>query len=169
MKDVHLRAMEPEDLDFLYHIENDANLWEVGVTNVPYSRYLLHEYMSSTRGDIYADQQVRLIVELDGNEVIGIADIINFDARHCRAELGIVIAKKYRRQGYATEVIRQMSEYACRVLHLHQLYACISADNESSVSLFSKVGFRQIASLPDWLYDGKAYHSAVLMQLLLNS
>ena len=40
---VRLRAMEPEDLDILYRIENDMSLWDVGNTNVPYSRYALHD------------------------------------------------------------------------------------------------------------------------------
>ena len=33
---VRLRAIEPEDLDLLYTIENDTSLWNVGVTSVPY-------------------------------------------------------------------------------------------------------------------------------------
>ena len=37
-----LRAMEPEDLEELYAIENDRSIWDVGSTNVPYSRYALH-------------------------------------------------------------------------------------------------------------------------------
>ena len=40
---VRLRAMEPEDLDFLYAMENDKEVWDVGCTNVPYSRYVLHD------------------------------------------------------------------------------------------------------------------------------
>jgi diamine N-acetyltransferase len=32
---IRLRALELEDLDFLYHIENDDRLWELGVSNVP--------------------------------------------------------------------------------------------------------------------------------------
>jgi diamine N-acetyltransferase len=43
MKTIKLRAIEPEDLDLLYRIENDADLWAVGATNVPYSRYTLHD------------------------------------------------------------------------------------------------------------------------------
>ena len=35
---IRLRAIEPEDLDLLYLIENDTRLWNVGTTNVPYSR-----------------------------------------------------------------------------------------------------------------------------------
>ena len=36
---INFRAMEPEDLDLLYTIENDTKLWNIGVTSVPYSRY----------------------------------------------------------------------------------------------------------------------------------
>ena len=48
MNRIMLRAIEPEDLDLLYRIENDNELWAVGVTNVPYSRYVLHSYLSNT-------------------------------------------------------------------------------------------------------------------------
>ena len=40
---VRLRALEPEDLDFLYRIENDEALWDCGTTNLPYSRQVLME------------------------------------------------------------------------------------------------------------------------------
>ena len=43
MNKIKLRAIEPEDLELLYKIENDVRLWNVGATNVPYSKYTLHE------------------------------------------------------------------------------------------------------------------------------
>ena len=55
---IRLRAIEPEDLDLLYRIENDTQLWNVGATNVPYSRFLLHGFISSSTGDIYTDKQL---------------------------------------------------------------------------------------------------------------
>ena len=69
--------MEPEDLDLLYQIENDKNLWGVGATNVPYSRYVLHDYVANSSGDIYTDKQVRLMVDCQ-QQTIGIVDLINF-------------------------------------------------------------------------------------------
>ena len=47
-KEIHLRALEPEDLDFLYEMENDESLWEVGNTNVPYSRQVLLDYITTS-------------------------------------------------------------------------------------------------------------------------
>ncbi len=38
---VYLRALEPEDLDFLFEVENNEDFWEVSATSAPFSRYLL--------------------------------------------------------------------------------------------------------------------------------
>ena len=45
MKRIQLRAIEPEDLELLYSIENDMSVWNVGMTNVPYSKFALNEYL----------------------------------------------------------------------------------------------------------------------------
>ncbi len=164
---VRLRAMEPEDLDALYHIENDMQLWGLGTTNVPYSRYTLHDYIANSSGDIYTDRQVRLIIEDQREQVIGIVDLVNFDPRHRRAELGIVIQQPFREQGYAQAALRNVIDYARRVLHLHQLYAIIDTSNTHALGLFSKLNFCYISMLSDWLYNGSTYSNAQLVQLIL--
>ena len=164
---VRLRAMEPEDLDALYHIENDMQLWGLGTTNVPYSRYTLHDYIANSSGDIYTDRQVRLIIEDQREQVIGIVDLVNFDPRHRRAELGIVIQRPFREQGYAQAALRNVIDYARRVLHLHQLYAIIDTSNTHALGLFSKLNFCYISMLSDWLYNGSTYSNAQLVQLIL--
>jgi diamine N-acetyltransferase len=161
---VRLRAMEPEDLDLLYRIENDIELWGVSSTNVPYSRYTLHDYIANSSGDIYTDRQVRLIIENAEGQTVGIADLVNFDAKNQRAELGLVIERAHRHQGYARSTLYQLAHYALHVIHLHQLYVVISTDNLSCISLFQQMGYQTTATLKDWLFDGHNYHDAVLMQ-----
>lgn len=167
LPNVFLRAMEPEDLDVLYGIENDISLWNVSVTSVPYSRYTLYDYIANTKNDIYVDRQVRMMIEDTNHEVVGIVDLINFDPKHLRAEIGIVIEKKYRNRGLAQSAINRIKEYSLDVLHLHQLYAYINVDNKQSLNLFERCGFLRSNELKDWLFDGKKYHNALLMQLFL--
>ena len=162
-----LRALEPEDLDLLYQIENNRELWQVGATNVPYSRYTLHDYIATSSDDIFADRQVRLIVENEEGNAVGIADLVHFDPQHQRAEVGIVIMPAYRRKGYATAAIQSLCDYAVRIVHLHQLYAVIDSANEAAVALFKKEGFTTQNTLQEWLFDGREYHNAVLMQRFL--
>lgn len=164
---VKLRAMEPEDLDLLYSIENDQRLWAVSVTSVPYSRYVLHDYIANASNDIYVDNQVRLMIESEGGGVVGIADLMNFDPKNNKAELGLAIMSQYRRQGFATSAIHQMEQYASQILHLHQLYVIIAASNNGAVELFRKEGYFESSKLRDWLFDGKKYDDAVLLQTFL--
>ena len=164
---IRLRAIEPEDLDLLYEIENNQELWSVGVTNVPYSRYTLHDYIATSSDDIFADRQVRLIIENGQGASVGICDLVNFNPNHQRAEIGIVVMKQYRRQGYAEAALQQLADYALRVVHLHQLYVLVAADNEAALALFRKSGFHRQSVLPQWLFDGRQYADAVLMQRFL--
>lgn len=164
---VRLRAMEPEDLDALYRIENDRDVWDVGENNVPYSRYILHDYIANASADIYADKQVRMVVENEEGQLVGVADVVNFCPSHARAEVSIVICREHRKKGYARAAIRQIMDYALRTLHLHQLYAVVREDNMPSLNLFSSLGFKSKMVLDDWLFDGKDYHDAVVMQFFL--
>lgn len=164
MNKVILRAIEPEDLDLLYRIENDVNLWNVGITNVPYSRYALYDYIANASGDIYTDHQVRLIIENAENQVVGIADIVNFDASNRRAEIGLVIEQPFRGQGYGFSAMQALAKYALEVLHLHQLYAVIDVRNETCLKLFRQLGYHESSSLKDWLFDGHEYRDAIVMQ-----
>ena len=157
--------MEPEDLDLLYQVENDRMLWDVGTTNVPYSRYVLHDFIANASGDIYTDHQVRLIIENGVGETVGMIDITDFDAKNRRAEIGLVIASGHRHQGYARAALQQIEDYALHVLHLHQLYAVIGQANESALELFRRAGYTESAPLRDWLYDGEKYQSAIVMQI----
>ena len=162
-----LRAMEPEDLDLLYRIENDQELWCLGATNVPYSRYTLHEYMANSTGDIYTDRQVRLIIENGKHETVGVIDLTNFDPKHLRAEIGLVIERPMRRRGYAAAAIQLLHQYAKGTLHLYQVFAIVGIHNIAARSLFRKHGYEESAHLKDWIYDGTAYHDAIVLQKIL--
>ena len=164
---IFLRAIEPEDLDLLYLIENDRSLWDVGTTNVPYSRYTLHDYIATSADDIYTDRQVRLVIENDAHETVGMVDLMHFDPQHRRAEAGIVVLRQHRRRGYARAALAELAAYALRVLHLHQLYAVVKTDNEAAVRLFAQAGFQEQSRLREWLFDGRNYHDAVVMQSFL--
>lgn len=165
--DVHIRAMEPEDLDFLYGMENDTEVWNVGNTSVPYSRYVLHDYIANSQNDIYHDGQVRLIVENVHGEAMGMVDVFDFNAQHRRAEVSVVMQSGFRRQGYASAALSWVAAYAKRTLHLHQLYAIVAVDNEASLALFDKCGFEPTNRLKEWLFDGEKYNDAMVMHKIL--
>lgn len=162
---VYLRAVEPEDLELLYHIENDPALWEISCFTVPYSYFALKQYIESTQNDVYIDKQIRMmIIRQSDNEVLGSIDITDFVPLHSRAAVGVVLLKEYRNEGYGKEALMLLCEYAFAFLHLKQLYAHIPADNEASLALFAFCGFVRCGLLKDWLHIGGQYKDVVVMQ-----
>ena len=139
---IRLRALEPEDLEWLYSIENDEELWQWGSSNVPYSRYSLKTYIAESRHDIYADGQLRLVIETeDEHLVLGCV------------EIGILLFPEYRGRGVATKVLGMLVSYAREHLYMHQLYAIVSQKNMKAQHLFERFGFKRVSLLADWLRD----------------
>lgn len=164
-KDLILRALEPEDLEFFYTIENDTELWRTSNTTVPYSRYILKQYLESIQGDLFTDKELRLIIESRNTfDVLGMIDIYNFNALHQRAELGIVLLKKHRGKGYAQQAISTLVNYAFEHLMIHQLYAYVNEDNLISSKLFEKCNFKQCGILDDWFSSPYGFKRAYIYQ-----
>ena len=164
---LHLRAPELTDLDFLFHIENDTRLWMVSACKVPYSRYLLQQYIQTNTHDLYADKQMRLMIEHRlTNQLVGIVDLFDFSPADRRAEMGIVIDGEFRGGGYGREALAMVCDYAAHVLDLHQLYAYVLEGNGAAEHLFAMCGFNRVATLPDWVLWDKKYRSVGLYQQL---
>lgn len=164
---VRLRALEPEDLSIMYTIENDTTTWDVCNLNVPYSYHVLKQYITDTQYDLYADKQLRLmIVRLSDGAVIGAIDLSNFEPFHSRAEVGIVILETYRGEGYATEALRLLCEYAFDFLNMNQLCAHVSMQNSRSMQLFQSCGFVQCGLLKQWWKVQGDYQDVLIMQQL---
>lgn len=161
-----LRAPEPEDIDEMMFFENDASFWENGPATGPYSRYQLKKYIAENQNDLFADGQLRLMIEHASGEVAGIIDVFAFDARHRRAETGIVVKPAYRRQGIAFEALCLLEQHCFGLLGIHQLYAYIRSDNTASFRLFKKLGYSLTGTLKDWVHTGEGYRDVYLMQKL---
>jgi diamine N-acetyltransferase len=170
-KTLHLRALEPKDLEFIYAIENDETIWEVSHTQTPYSRFLIKQYLQNAHQDIYEAKQLRLaICKNNEKNPLGLIDLFDFDPKNNRAGIGILIKENIdRNEGYGTEALELLMHYAFHHLNLNQLFANISTDNTASLKLFAKFGFEEIGIKKKWnLVNGK-YKDEALFQLLNNT
>ncbi len=163
-----LRALEPDDLDFLFELENDPDIWAVSDTLAPVSRHALREYLAHAAADFYEVRQLRLVI-CEAAEAVGTLDIFDFNPLHQRAGVGITLKKKFRGRGLARTALALLLPYARHTLRLHQLYATVAADNAPSLKLFAAAGFRQVGIRHDWLRGTEAqpWRDAVEFQLLL--
>ena len=167
-KNIHLRALEPEDLEFVYAIENDENIWEVSNTITPYSKFLIRQYLENAHQDIYEAKQLRLaICKKDTSEAIGLIDLFDFDAKNKRAGVGIIIQNEIdRNSGFGKEALGLVINYAFENLQLHQLYANIGTENKASLSLFTTFGFEKTGVKKDWNFTKNTFQDEAFFQLI---
>ncbi|GAB3582054.1 GNAT family N-acetyltransferase [Hymenobacter daeguensis] len=165
---MHLRALEPDDLEFLYALENDPDIWGVSDTLVPVSRHALREYLEHAAADFYVVRQLRLVITTEiGGPAVGVVDLFDFDPLHQRAGVGITILARERKNGYARQALELLKSHARGVLRLHQLYATVGTDNPASMQLFEGAGFRRVGTRLAWLRTPTGWQDVVEWQLLL--
>ena len=166
---IYLRALEPEDLDFLFKWENTIDIWQESNTLAPYSRFAIKEFIErSLSENVFEVGQVRLMIcsSVD-NSVIGTADIFDIDSINSRAAIGLLIDHKYRGKGYAKDALDLLSSYAVNTLLLNQLYAHIATDNTSCLNLFYKSDFEKCGTLKSWIKIKGGYKDVFVYQKIL--
>ena len=165
-----LRALEPQDIDVMYGWENDTDLWRVSGTMAPFSRHSLMRFIEEQQYDIYASRQQRLVIEVDVDGeamAVGAIDLFDFDPQNLRAGVGIVISAEYRQAGYAKDALRTLATYVKDVLHMHQLWCSIGADNDASIRLFRGAGFVECGRRREWILTADGAIDEILMQKIL--
>ena len=164
---INLRALEPEDLQFLFDTENDESFWELSNTQTPFSKFLLKQYLENAHLDIFEAKQLRLIIEENtNNQPIGMIDLFDFNPQHKRAGVGILIQNEYQQKGFASEALSLFIQYCFTHLNLHQLYANITSDNTKSSALFNKHQFKKVGVKKDWIFTNTTFKDEILYQLI---
>ena len=161
-ENISLRPVEPQDLDLIYKWENDPELWIVSSTHTPFSRNTLQKYLDSIH-DIFKDEQLRMVITDQKND-IGLVDLFEMNTINRRVGVGILIDVKYRNHGYASEAIRLILDYAFNTLHMNQVFCNILEDNQVSINLFEKLGFKNSGRKKSWVLKDDKWHDELIYQ-----
>lgn len=169
-KNVFLRAVEINDADALFELENDMKIWHLSDTLMPFSHFALEQYViESSSHDIFTSKQLRLIIcENLNKNIVGTIDLYNYNPLHQRAGVGILILESYRRKGYGLEALLLLLDYAFSILKVHQLYCTVSSDNKASISLFLRAGFVQTGVYKSWSKRDGYWIDELLFQYIKN-
>ncbi len=165
-----LRAPELQDIETLYQWENDAKVWYLSQTLVPFSHFDLEQFILQGNHDIFAEKQFRFMIEeKETGNLLGAIDLFDFDAYNERAGIGILVDSKYRRQGFAGMALDLIIEYCFSKLKVHQLYCNILNSNTESLKLFRNKNFVIVGVKKDWIFNDNQFHDEMLLQYIRKS
>ena len=98
---------------------------------------------------------------------MGCIDLTDIDPYNGRAEVGIALLGEFRGRGVAHSALDILCRYSAQMLHLHQLFCHVPADNQESLNLFLNSGFERSGRLRDWLAGKDNYADVVVLQKIL--
>ena len=162
-----LRALEPNDLELVYEVENDKALWVYSNTSSPFSRHSLKKFIENSHLDIIEHKQLRMVIA-DDKKSCGFIDLYDYDFVNRRVGVGIIIFEKYRSKGIGLSSLKLTEKYLLEHVPIHQLYANISSRNKESISLFEKSGFVNVGLKKDWIFYNNKFNDELLFQKILN-
>lgn len=114
------------------------------------------------------DGRRNFVFSLDrSGETIGLLSLSDLDLAMGHAEAGIMIAQPVNRgQGFATEGMRLLLDYAFGELGLHRVYARVAQENTSSLQLFRRLGFVEEGRMREAMRRGGRFLDLILFGLL---
>lgn len=140
---ITLRELKKDDFQAIYAFEDGQNeeVLRVFLKDTPEASY---EYLQAYIAHMYpmCDYGIWAVVRNEDEQLIGLCGIGNPDIAGAECtDLGYYICSKCRNQGFATEAIEIVLDYAKNYLEFPLICAIIKEENRISEGILRKFGF----------------------------
>ncbi|OOC60604.1 GNAT family N-acetyltransferase [Paenibacillus ihbetae] len=163
------RKMTMEDAEQYHAWRNDL---EVMQSTSPFlDTYTMEETRDFMQHVILgsASSKSYLLLLKESGKPIGIMSLIHIDLKNRNAECVLDIGDKdCWGQGYGSEAMRLLLDYAFLEMNLHRLGLRVFSFNQRAIRLYEKVGFTREGSARQSLFRGGSWHDVIYMGILQN-
>ncbi len=103
-----------------------------------------------------------VVIEKSSEQFVGYFGFWRLMKDHCRAEVGYALSPDFWGKGYMTEAMNKMIGFGFNDLKLHSIEANVNPNNESSIKLLERSGFRKEAYFREnYLFNGEFIDSVI--------
>ncbi|MDQ0159609.1 GNAT family N-acetyltransferase [Alkalibacillus salilacus] len=162
-----LQKVEKNDAEQYHQWRNDTDV--MFSTNPSLDLYSFEETKDFVENVLMDNSSSKSYIIIDRkNEIsIGITSLINIDYKNRNAESIIDIGEKeYWGQGYGTEALNLLLNYAFQELNLHRVSLKVFSFNEKAIKLYQKLGFKEEGKSRQSLFRNGQWHDIIHMGML---
>jgi len=165
-KNVNLRVMEREDIDFIAEHRNDINcMGEYGPDTEQVSKSeLMKGYDNPSNLFILLEAKKFIIQKKDGTRIGEIRHFL--DKPHHLMELACWLVPSERKKGYATEATQLMVDYLFLSKEIARIQAIVDVKNLASQRVLEKAGFQREGTVRDGYFNRGEWRSEYLYSIL---
>jgi [ribosomal protein S5]-alanine N-acetyltransferase len=164
-----LRRIEPRDVGGLHECLGDPEamrFWDFPACQTMAETEKVMAWLAKTTSPY--DHLGWAIAGKAEDQCIGMVSYHHREARNKRLEVGYIVARRHQGQGFGTEAVRAVLDYCVGTLGVHRVQALIHPDNQPSIRLVERLGFRREGGpLTDYWRVGDQYRSAMLYAFIV--
>jgi len=162
-----LRQLTMEDIDFVYKHFHDSNVTQYLLDEPPVMDYAQAQAII----EFYSAPEVKLhnrwgIVRKADNRLIGTCGYHKWITAYFRAEIGYDLSPDCWGQRYMSEAIRAVIQNGFERMRLNRIDALVYINNDRSIKLLQKLGFKQEGLLRDYFYLNGIFYDHYLFSIL---
>lgn len=143
-KHLRIRKFESKDAQYLYenHLEEEVKKW---IPNESYSDIEEAQDAINFYVDCVNNRHLPYVLAVElkqTGELIGDTGVNEVEGKTDEVEIGYVICQKYSGKGYATELLKAMTEFMVSAFGMSVLYGRVMHGNNASVRVLEKNGYK---------------------------
>ena len=164
---LRLRAPRQADLPAFLRVfgsADDLRYWSHGpLADDAAAREYLRSIHEGAR-----DQSLFQWAVADGetDAMMGTVTLAGWDRNNRRADLGFILARAFWGRGLATEAVRRVLTFAFGEMGLHRVEADVDPENEASLALLERLGFRREGVFRERWFTFGSWKDSVMLGLL---
>ena len=164
-----IRRFTSEDAKDVYECCND---FEVVKTTLgmpwPYTEEMAESWISKQpkREESGLSYEFAICFKENPDKIIGCVSLMDINSRAKRGEMGYWVARKYWKQGIATEAAKVMLNFGFNKLGLHSIIARYFDINPASGRVMEKCGMTYVGTIREHEYRFDTYYNVGYYEML---
>jgi [ribosomal protein S5]-alanine N-acetyltransferase len=141
--EISLRKIGKEDLDDLYAIYSNENLFKYRPSEAKKNKSTVENMISHFERDFNKKKTIFLGICLNENlkRIIGVAEIFDFDAKVNMVTIGYTLNENYWGNGVATKTVKALVDYLFNTIEVNRVQAFVMPKNIKSKNVLLRNKF----------------------------
>lgn len=120
----------------------------------PYPDGVAENWIAGHAAAFQQKTEIVFAIEMPASDqLIGAVSLLHIDKNHSSAEIGYWLGVPYWGQGYATEAVLRLMQFAQEDLQLRQFFGRCFAHNVASANVLKKAGLVQLQDLSEQIIN----------------
>ena len=159
-----IRLIELEDLEEVRNLHNEPSTLNQ-LSDNRYVTALMQEVWFRKLQDSVTSFRY-ICRDIDSKDLVGVFRVDNLDTSNRSVMIGLDVAQKYRRNGYATEIYKFFIEYLFDKKGFHRLYLATLSTNIIAQGLYKNLGFTREGIHRDAIFRNNEYVDLINYSLI---